>query len=63
MKSKQKRKRHANAITDQNKRLKDLANKDDLESIYKKILDRVVKEGFDEMRELTCEINLDDLIY
>ena len=63
MKNKQKRKKQANTITDQNKRLKDLANKDDLASIYKKILDRVVKEGFDEMRELTCEINLDDLIY
>ena len=51
------------AITDQKKRLETLSNKDDHKSIDKKIFDRVVIERFDEIKELTNEIDHDDLIY
>ena len=54
------------AITDQKKkkkRLETLCNKDDHKSIDKKIFDRVVIERFDEIKELTNEIDHDDLIY
>ena len=51
------------AITDQKKRLETLSNKDDHKSIDKKIFDRVVIEKFDEIKELTNEIDHDDLIY
>ena len=58
------------AITDQKKkkkkkkkRLETLCNKDDHKSIDKKIFDRVVIEKFDEIKELTNEIDHDDLIY
>ena len=45
------------------KRLETLCNKDDHKSIDKKIFDRVVIERFDEIKELTNEIDHDDLIY
>ena len=53
------------AIKDQKKkkRLETLCNKDDHKSIDKKIFDRVVIERFDEIKELTNEIDHDDLIY
>ena len=51
------------AITDQKIRLETLSNKDDHKSIDKKIFDRVVIERFDEIKELTNEIDHDDLIY
>ena len=51
------------AITDENKRVEVLTNKDDHKRIYKKIFDRVVKERFDEIKELTYETDHDDVIY
>ena len=51
------------AITDENKRVEVLTNKDDHKRIYKKIFDRVVKEIFDEIKELTYETDHDDVIY
>ena len=47
------------AITDENKRVEVLTNKDDHKRIYKKIFDRVVKEIFDEIKELTYETDHD----
>ena len=44
------------AITNQNKRLEALANKDDHKSIHKEIFDKLVKEKFDEIKELTDEV-------
>ena len=50
-------------ITNQNKRLEDLTNKNDHKDIYKQIFDKIVKEKFDVIRELTNEINDDYLTY
>ena len=40
-----------------------LTNKDDHKSVYKEIFDQLVKEKFDEIKKLTDEIDLNDLIY
>ena len=56
-------KKQLDAITNQNKRLGPLTNKDDHKSIYKKIFYIVVKKRFDEITELTDEIDNNDLIY
>ena len=50
-------------MTDQNKRLEALNNIDDHKSIYKEIFNRIVKERFDETKELTHELDHDNLIY
>ena len=50
-------------MTSQNKRLEALTNKDDHKSIYKEIFDKLVKEKFDAIKELTYKIDHDDLIY
>ena len=39
-----------------------IINKDDHKSIYRGIFDKVVKEKFVEIKELTHEIDHDDLI-
>ena len=61
--SKSKEKKQIVSITDQNKKLQALTNKDDYKSIYKEIPDRVVRERFDEIKELNNEIDHDDSIY
>ena len=55
-------KKQIDAITDQNKRLEALTNKDNHKSICKEIFDKVGKERFDEIKELTHEID-HNLIY
>ena len=40
-----------------------LTNKDGDKDNYKEIFEELVKEGFDEIKELTDEINHNDLIY
>ena len=45
----------------QNERLAALTNKDDHK--YKEIFEKLVKERFVEMKELTYEINHEDLTY
>ena len=72
MKNKQKqlnskKKKQVDAITKQNERLemikiKMIINKDDHKSIYRGIFDKVVKEKFVEIKELTHEIDHDDLM-
>ena len=56
-------KKQTDAITNQKKRLAALTNKDDENLSHKEIFKELVREGFDEIRELTNEANLDDLIY
>ena len=56
-------KKQVDAITNENKRLGALTNKDDHRSIYKKVFYNVVKERFDGITELTDEIDYNDLIY
>ena len=56
-------KKQIDAITNQNKRLEALNNKYDHKSIYKEILDKIVKEQFDRIKEITFKIDHDDLIY
>ena len=51
------------AITNQNKRLEALTNNDDHNSIYKEIFNKLVKEKFDGIKELTYKIDHNDLIY
>ena len=51
------------AITNQNKRLAALTNKDDHKDNYKEIFEDLVKERFDEIKELTAETNHNDFIY
>ena len=60
---KEQRKKQIDAIADQNKRLETLTNKDDHKSIYEKIINRVVKERFDEIKELTYEMGHEYLMY
>ena len=43
----EKGKQQIDPITNKNKRLQDLTNKDDYKSIYKEIFDTLVKETFD----------------
>ena len=50
-------------ITNQNKRLAALTNKDDHQDNYKEIFEELVKERFDEIEELTNEINQNNFIY
>ena len=40
-----------------------LTNKNDHKDNYKEIFEELVKENFDEIKELTDEINENDLIY
>ena len=40
-----------------------LVNKDDHKGIYKEIFDKIIKEKFEEIKELTNEINHDYLTY
>ena len=49
--------------TNENERLAAVINKDDHKDNYKEISEELVKERFDEIKELTAEINHDDLIY
>ena len=60
---KEQRKKQIDAIADQNKRLETLTNKDDHKSIYEKIINRVVKERFDEIKESTYEMGHEYLMY
>ena len=56
-------KKQIDAITNQSKKLATLTNKDDdHEDNYKEIFEQLVKERFDEIKELTNEINQNDLI-
>ena len=50
-------------LQNQNKRLPSLTNKDYHKDNYKEIFEKIVKERFDEIKELTNEINQNDLIY
>ena len=56
-------KKQIDAIANQNKGLEALTNKDDHKSIYKEIFDQLVNKNFDEIKELTDEIEHNDLIY
>ena len=47
----------------QNERLAALTNKDDHKDNYKNIFEELVKERFNEIKELTDEKNQNDLIY
>ena len=54
-------KKQKDVITNQNKTLEALTNKDDHNSFYKKIFQKLVT--FDEIKELSDEIDHNDLIY
>ena len=60
-------KKKVDTITNQNERLSALKNKDhhkdDHKDIYKKIFEKLVNEKFNEIQELTCEINHDNLMH
>ena len=57
-------KKQIDAITNQSKKLAALTNKDhDHKDNYKEIFEELAKERFDEIKELTSEINQNDLIY
>ena len=45
------------AITNQNERLAALTNRGDNKDIYKEIFDKLVKEKFDKIKDVTYEIN------
>ena len=51
------------AIANQNKRSATLINKDCHKDNYKEIFEKLVKERFDEIKELTDEISQNDLTY
>ena len=51
------------AIANQNKRSVTLINKDCHKDDYKEIFEKLVKERFDEIKELTDEISQNDLTY
>ena len=51
------------AITNQKERLVALTNKDDHKYNYKDMFKEIEKERFDEIKELTGEINQNDLTY
>ena len=55
------RKKQIHAITNQSKKMAVLNNKDD--DHYKQILEELVKGRFDEIKELTSEINKDEFLY
>ena len=50
-------------ITNQNERLASSTDKNDHKYNYKEIFEELVKERFDKMKDLTDEINQNDLIY
>ena len=56
-------KKQIDAITNQNERLVAFTNKDGHKDNYKEIFEKLVNERFDEIKELTDEINHDDLTY
>ena len=57
-------KKRTDAITNQNKKLAALTNKnDDHQDNYIKIFEELAKERFDKLKELTDETNQSDLIY
>ena len=60
---KNKEKNQIDAIRNQNERIVVLTNEDGHKDNYKKIFEELVKERFDEIKELTHEINQNDLIY
>ena len=55
--------RQIDVITNQSERLAALTNKDDHKDNYKEIFEKLVKERFDEIKELTDEVNHDYLTY
>ena len=57
------RKKQIDSITNQNKRLEALTNKDDHKSLCKEIFDKIIQEKFDGIKELTYKIDHNDLIY
>ena len=59
----QEKKKQIDSITNQNKILETLTNKDDHKSIYKEISDKLVKEKFDGIKEIKYETDHDNLIY
>ena len=61
MKSKEEKK--IDAITNQNEILTALTNKDDHKDNYKEIFEELVKERFNEIKELTDKIKQNYLIY
>ena len=56
-------KKQTDAITNQKERLEALTNKDDHKDTYLEIYEELVKERFDEIKELTNEINQNSLTY
>ena len=56
-------KKQIDTITNQNKRIEALTSKEDHKSIYKEIFDRPGREKCNEIKELTDEIDHNDLIY
>ena len=65
--TKEQGRKQIDAITDQNERLVASANKDDHnddhKDIYKEIFDKLAQEKSDKIKELTYEIDYDDLTY
>ena len=59
----EKGRKQIDAITNLNERLATLTNKDDHKDNYKEIFEKLVKERFDEIKELTGEIIQNDLTY
>ena len=57
------RRKQINAITNENKRLPALTNKDDHKDNYKGVFQKLVRERFDIIKELTDEINHDILTF
>ena len=57
------RRKQINAITNENKRLPALTNKDDHKDNYKGVFEKLVRERFDIIKELTDEINHDILTF
>ena len=58
------KKKQIDAITNQDKKIAALTNKDDgHKDNYKQIFEELVKERFDQIKELTDEINQNDLTY
>ena len=51
------------AITNQNERIAALTNKDDHKDNYKETFEELVTERFDEIKELTNEINQNNSTY
>ena len=60
---KEPRRKQRDAITNQNKNLAALTNKDDDKDNYKEIFEQLVNERFDEIKELADGINQNNLTY